>query len=224
MSNTKETFSNVLYATPLGTRENNCYAWALDYYQDKGEHKLQPGDLSGAPGDVDLSSCSDLVHRALADAKAMGWSLRYLGRNANDVQCPAGHYKIVAVLAPNEDFHWYRHHKDLLYRVKTPRTLQDLAQEFGVPPGDITIPGDGHTADSGSVVLIRGANVWSHKQGFSPDGPLLKDSCGKLIKNVEVACRSYPGLNYTTVCGTFCFDKKNVNRTNGSSTLSYPGR
>lgn len=211
-TNTKETYSDLLYSTPLGTRENNCYAWALDYYKDSGEVKLQPGDLSGMNAPVDLTGCSDIVKRALADAKAMGWSLQYLGPHVNDSECPRGHYKIVAVIAPNEDFHWYRHHRDLLYRVKTPRTLQDLAQEFQVSENAITIPMSNTTnvsrrVNAGTVVLIRGANVWSHKQGFSPDGPLLKDSCGNVIKDVEKACRSYPGLNYTMVCGYFCFKK-----------------
>jgi hypothetical protein len=204
--NSIETFSDLLYANPVGTRQNNCYAWALNYYKNSGDEKLQPGDLAGDTKGVDLSGCDDLVDKALRDAKAMGWDLRYLG--ASGGQCVPGAYKIVAVVAPGEDFHWYRHHRDLLYRVKTPRSLGQLVAEFGVAPRDVTMPGHPLRAAAGDLVLIRGADVWSHKQGFSPDGPLLRDSCGKIIKDPALACRKYgSGLDYTMVCGTFCFRK-----------------
>lgn len=205
------TYTDLLYGSPLGTRENNCYAYALNYYKNSGERKLQPGDLAGLPGGVDLKDCSDLVRRALADAKAMGWSLRYLGPDAARATVPAcckGAYKIVAVLAPGNDFHWYRQHTDVLYRVKTPRTAAQVADEFGVPARNVSGGGERGTVDAGDVVLIRNAGVWSHKQGFSDAGPLLRDACGTLIKDPALACRGYgDGLNYTQVCGAFCLDK-----------------
>jgi hypothetical protein len=205
--NSIETYSNLLYSNPVGTRQNNCYAYAINYYKNSGDKKLQPGDLAGIRGDIDLGNCDDLVRRALADAKKMGWDLVYAG---NSDVCAPGHYKIVAVLAPNADFHWYRYHKDVLYRVKTPRTVSDLASEFGVPVSRIDNPGRASKSKikSGTLVLIRGANVWSHKQGFSGDGPLLKDACGKIIKDPREACRSYGSdLNYSVVCGFFCLKK-----------------
>ena len=198
-----ELYSDLLYGTSLGTRQNNCYAWAIDYYKNSGDEKLQPGDLAGLKGGVNLKSCDDLVKRALADSKKMGWDLRVLEKSD---QCPAGSYKIIAVLAPNEDFHWYRHHRDMLYKIKTPRTRQDVAKEFDVPVCAVVSPSD--TLNIGDLVFIKDANVWSHKQGFSPDGPLLRDSCGNLIKDPAKACRKYGNrLNYTKVCATFCFRK-----------------
>jgi hypothetical protein len=201
-----ETYSNLLYANPVGTGQNNCYAYAINYYRNSGDDKLQPGDLAGIKGSIDLTNCRDLIRRALADGRAMGWDLQYVGDRDT---CSKGHYKIIAVLAPNEDFHWYRFHKDVLYRVKTPRARQDLAAEFGVPVSNVIIPGDhANRADMGSLVLIRGANAWSHKQGFSADGPLLRDACGKIIKDPRVACRAYgKDLNYSVVCGAFCLQK-----------------
>jgi len=202
--NTSETYSDLLYRSPVGTGQNNCYAWAVDYYKNTGDRKLQPGDLAGISGGVDLTKCDDLISRALADGRAMGWDLRFVG---DSLGCAPGYTSIVAVMAPDNDFHWYRHHKDLLYRVKTPRTVRDLAIEFDVPAQNVSIP-SGDTAGSGDMVLIRGANVWSHKQGFSPAGPLLRDSCGKIIKDPRKACRKYgSGLNYTKVCGAFCLRK-----------------
>lgn len=202
-----ETYSNLLYANPVGTRQNNCYAYAINYYKNSGDDKLQPGDLAGLSGYVDLRNCNDLVRRALADGKKMGWDLKYSGTSE---PCSSGYYKIAAVLAPNSDFHWYRFHKDVLYRVKTPRTAAQLAEEFGVDASKVSIPGLTDRADSGALVLIRDARVWSHKQGFSGDGPLLRDACGKIIKDPRKACRAYGnGLNYSTVCGFFCLKKKN---------------
>ena len=205
--NTSETYSDFLYANPIGTRQNNCYAYAINSYKDSGDEKLQPGDLAGMSGGVDLTDCKDLVKRALADAKAMGWNLRYLGKDKKEC-CPKS-TRIVAVLAPNSDFHWYRFHRDLLYRVKTPRTRRQMATEFGVSTANVQIPGpDISRAVPGDLVLIRNANVWSHKQGHSGDGPLLKDACGKIIKNPAKACRNYGnGLNYKVVCGSFCLTK-----------------
>lgn len=203
--NASETYSNALYGSPVGTSQNNCYAYAIDHYKESGGDKLQPGELASVPGKLNLGNCDDLVSRALADAKAMGWTLRTL---RDGERCAEG-YKIVAVLAPNNDFHWYRHHKDLLYRVKTPRSSEDLAREFDVPRNNVIVPKvDASRVDVGDIVLIRNADVWSHKQGFSPDGPLLRDACGKIIKDPKLACRNYgSGLDYTAVCGTFCFKK-----------------
>lgn len=199
-----ETYSNLLYANPIGTRQNNCYAYALNYYRNSGDDKLQPGDLAGIPGYVDLRNCNDLVRRALADGRKMGWNLKYTG---NSDTCSTGYYKIAAVLAPDSDFHWYRFHKDVLYRVKTSRTAAELAKEFGVDVSQVNVPGPSIRAEPGALVLIRNAGVWSHKQGFSGDGPLLKDACGKFIKDPRKACRAYEGLNYSTVCGFFCLKK-----------------
>ena len=197
---------DLLYATPVGKGNNNCYAYAVDQYANSGETKLQPGNLSGNATDVDLRGCDDIVQRALRDGKAMGWNLRYLGMDS-EAACPASGYKIACVIAPNSDFHWYRHHKDLLYRVKTPRTVAQLAEEFGVPRKDIDAP-EGDNVAPGDMVLIRNADVWSHKQGFSPAGVLLRDSCGRLIKDPWKACRDYGlGLRYTIACGAFCLDK-----------------
>ena len=203
--NTGDTYSNLMYSNPVGTRNNNCYAWAINYYKNSGDEKLQPGDLAGLAGGNN-TNCDDLVKRALADAEAMGWSLRFIGNSK--VPCCNG-YKIVAVVAPGNDFHFYRFNKDLLYRIKTPRSLKELAKEFGVSSKDITIPGAKTKASVGDLVLIKNANVWSHKRGLSEDGPLLKDACGRIIKDPAKACRDYGnGLNYSLVCGAFCFKKK----------------
>ena len=205
-----DTFSNALYGNPVGTSQNNCYAYAINHYVNSGDTKLQPGMLAGMMTSVELSSCTDLVQRVKADAKAMGWNLSVVSKDAT---CPRGSIKFASVIAPHDDFHFYKFHKHVLYKVKTPRTVSDLAREFGVSTSDIHVPGmslsgaDGQVR-LGDVVLVRNAKVWSHKQGFSPDGPILKDSRGRVIKDPVLACRDYGrGLNYKTTCTTFCLQK-----------------
>lgn len=206
MSNAKDTYSNLLYRSPTGRTSNNCWAYAIDHYDTEQGVKLQPGELSGKDTDIDLSTCDDIIQRAIQDAKAMGWTLT---PSSPSTQCSKHDYHIMAVLAPNRDYHWYRSHKHVLYRVQTPRNKASLAKEFGVPMSSINIPGpDTNMANTGDLVLVRNANVWSHKRGLSEDGPLLKDACGKFIKNPADACRAYPGLNYSVVCKTFCMRKQ----------------
>jgi len=213
MSNTRNenTFSNVLYGSPVGTSQNNCYAYAINYYVNRGDTKLQPGNLAGNMSSVDLSSCRDMRQRVQDDAKAMGWTITVIDK---DTVCPKGSVKIASVIAPNIDFHWYKYHKHVMYRVKTPRSVADLAREFGVSTADVHNPNPGNRTNSstlrlGDIVLIRNANCWSHKQGFSPEGPILKDSCGKVIKDPATACRTYGyGLNYTSICTVYCLRKQ----------------
>jgi hypothetical protein len=200
-----DTYANVLFGSPSGTRQNNCYAWAIDEYREHGDRKLQPGELSGRRGGVDLRGCTDLVDRAVADAVHVGNSMKRL--RDPGASCPAGSYKVMAFIDPGNDYHWYRQHRDVVYRVKTPRTTAQLAREFGVPRSSVHAP-RGDDLEAGDLVLVRGANVWSHKQGHSDAGPVLKDACGKIIKDPRSACRDYGSLNYRVPCGALCFRKK----------------
>jgi hypothetical protein len=209
-------FSNLLFRTYVGADSNNCYAYALDHYDTKQGHKLQPGELSGqynANNDANTTSCSIVTTRAMADAAHMGWKLT---PTSSSTRCPKG-YHIMAVSAPGRDYHWYRKHTDVLYRIKHPRTVASVAKEFGVSPKNIHVPKSGNKASKKTspskklqeddVILVRGANVWSHKRGLSDEGPILKDSCGKFIKDPSKACRDYGYLDYHTVCKTFCLQK-----------------
>lgn len=203
-------YSNLLYRTKVGRFSNNCYAYALDHYDTKQGHKLQPGDLSGYSTPIDLSSCKDIIQRAKDDAARMGWTLTPA---TSTTRCPKHGYLIMLVLWPRGDYHWYRKHSDVLYRVKHPRSIASIAKEFGVAPSAIDIPKypdatNTDTVTEGALILIRGANVWSHKRGLSEEGPLLHDACGKVIKDPGASCRDYGyGTNYHKVCQTFCFKK-----------------
>lgn len=200
LSGSEETFTDAVYGTEKGVKNNNCYAYALGRYANSGGVKLQPGNLSGAgrarPA-LDLGSCRDLQRRVLQDSRARG-----VYAAPADAPCRAGFYKVMAFLDANNDYHWYKQHRDLL--VSAPRdgaTPSNVARNLDVPAGSVQAPAA--RLRRGDRVLVRGAGLWSHKQGFAT-GPLLKDACGAPIRDPRSACRDYGTYNYRTFCGAFC--------------------
>jgi hypothetical protein len=189
-----DTYTDLVYGSPQGIRNNNCYAWAIGHFRDSGNNKLQPGDLSpssSAESPMNLQSCGSLQRRARED---LGPDARTLGPKG---ACPEGWHAARAFLDPGKDYHWYRHHKDVLVRTNSRPT--SLANRLGLSRSAVT--------GSGSLLLARGANLYSHKRGLAT-GPLLEDSCGRLIKDPERACRDYGDLKYTKSCGGMCVRNK----------------
>ena len=201
MSGSESTFSNQTFGSSRGKGNNNCYAWALDMYRDGGGVKLQPGDLSKASRrrNVDLGTCASLRERALADMKGRGYAGRGYAVNP-DAPCRRGYYKIMGFIDPNNDHHWYRQHRDVLMRTSG-RPVRDLARNIGIGANKLLT--STNAPHRGDLVLADDAGLWSHKRGFAT-APLLRDSCGKLIRDPRTACRNYGDLNYTQFCGAFC--------------------
>lgn len=208
MNVNRDTFSNLVYGTDHGTSSNNCYAWAIGHYKDTGNpHKLQPGELSGTSGGP--LTCKNLERQAMADAKATGHVFTKASRVHQ--RCGNGQYKIMLFLDPDNDYHWYRQHRNVLYNVKTPMTAKELAKKFKVSVNDVHVPRETrHGVVPKGLVLIRNAWTWSHKRGLSNEGPILVDAGGNVIFDPKKANRAYDGLNYTVHCGTYCRSKKPV--------------
>lgn len=200
VSGSEDVFTNSTYGSRKGKNNNNCYAWAIDAYRNKGGHKLQPGNLSGAKGDVDLASCAALTTRAAKDLVRRG-----AYRVPAETACKKGYYKIMGFLAKDNDFHWYKQHRHVMVRWPDDgrwKTLADLAKAMGVSPKNVYAPNT--PPRPGDTILVRNTGLWSHKQGFAT-GPLLRDACDKSIRDPRKACRTYPGgLNYTDFCGAMC--------------------
>jgi hypothetical protein len=203
-SGSEETYTNFVYGSPKGKVNNNCYAWAIGHYRNSGGVKLQPGDLSGALSDMSLSSCKDLKKRVMADSRAPGQKAMYVVNPR--ARCRKGFYKVMAFLDKDTDYHWYRQHKDLLYRVQAGNSLTSIATKLGVPPKQV-VTSSKDAMKPNNVILVRDADVWSHKQGFAT-GPLLQDACGKVITDPRKACRDYGNYNYDTFCGAYCVEAK----------------
>lgn len=201
LSGSETTYTNITYGTKRGIGNNNCYGWALDVYKNSGTRKLQPGNLAHARGTMDLASCGALTSRTLQDLR------RRTGGRAHavdaDSPCAKGFYKIMGFLAPGRDYHWYRQHKDVMVRLTDKAaTPGAVAASLGVEPSQVYSPT--RRPRVGDMVLVKNSGLWSHKQGFAT-GPLLKDACGKAIRDPRRACRTYtPELDYTQFCGAFC--------------------
>lgn len=207
-SGSEETYTNKVYGSNKGRKNNNCYAWAIGHYRNSGGVKLQPGDLAKLSGNLSLKSCKDLKKRALADSKAPGQKAMYVVK-AN-APCGKGYYKVMAFLDKQTDYHWYRQHKDIMYHVKAGNSLTSIANKMGVPPKKVLASNKRLNPDD--VVYVKNADVWSHKQGFAT-GPLLEDACGKIIADPRKACRDYGPYNYKTFCGAYCVQAKHFENT-----------
>lgn len=189
-----------LYSAKRGVGNNNCYAYAIDTYANTGSTKLQPGNISKSPGELNLGSCAALKGRALADLKGRAYAV-----DAGKA-CGRGEYKVMAFLSKDRDYHWYRQHRDAMVRLSDKmRDLAALARALGVRPSQLQSPSK--SPKPGDLVLVKDAALWSHKQGFATV-PLLRDACGKAITDPRRACRNYGDLNYTEYCGAFCIKKR----------------
>lgn len=139
-------------------------------------------------------------------------------------RCKKGYYKTMLFVAPARpsdwisqgDFHWYKQHGVVEYKVKKGDTATSIARFFKVPLQRISRAVERAKAKNKLVrtlkpgkLLVFKANVWSHKRGWAT-GALLTDAKGKIIKDPRVASRSYPGLNYKLFCNAFCVASKGV--------------
>ena len=202
LSSSEPLYSNLVYGSPEGINNNNCYAYAIGQYDDHREIKLQPGQLAGNFRPINLGNCNSLRRRSKEDLE------RDIYEAGPEDRCRPGFYKIMSFISKGSDFHWYKQHRDVLYR--TPKTgggqsRAQIAKALGIDQARIQTPGDRFAPDQ--LVLVRDVNLWSHKRGFGT-GPLLKDACGKYIKDPRTACRDYgKGYDYATLCGTYCVRK-----------------
>jgi hypothetical protein len=118
-----------------GGFKHNCYAYALDKYDDTTltEYKPQMGYF-GYPDKIQpsgLKSCSDLSHRVLIDNPHI---YKLLNTNSN---CREGYYKTSLFLAPDSDYHWYRQDDNGKYSHKPGLTE---VTEFNNESKEITDP------------------------------------------------------------------------------------
>lgn len=196
VSGSEPLFSDLVYGTPRGKMNNNCYAWAIDAYRGSGGVKLQPGDLSRQTTDLDASSCAFLRNRAMDDNKGRG-----IYAVQPSAKCRKGFYKIMTFIDKDNDYHWYKQNGSLLYRVSPGDTPGSIARELSVPASAVVSA----TPDPrpGDLVFVRNAGVFSHKQGFAT-GPLLRDASKRIIADPRAANRDYGDYNYRTFCGAMC--------------------
>ena len=114
----------------------------------------------------------------------------------------------VSPVKGHHDFHWYKQHSVVTYKIKAGDTQKSIATYFHVPVSRIK-----SSLGTGGIVPGRSikfkSNIWSHKRGWG-NGPLLTDSKGKLILNPLTANKDYGGLNYKRFCHAFCVQMSGV--------------
>jgi len=199
-----------------GKRSNNCYAYAVNDFRPHRFVKSVPGAKVGKNGNHTYTHCKGLSDRVIAD------NPKKVYKTKATTKCKPGYYKIMMVVAPSNkygnstgDFHFYKHHSKLEHTIKAGDTYASIARTYGVPYSRVLKAGGGKPVKPGRKIQFA-VNLFSHKQGWAT-GPLLKDSCGKLIKDPRKACRKY-GYNYSKYCSSFCVKNKGVHV--GNSELS----
>lgn len=196
------------WETRRGIHNNNCYSYAMDHYLPYREHKAVIGNLAGYKQDIHYNTCAPLHKRILQDNKGR------IYREDPEKACKPGHYKIMMVVANKQDpdgygdFHFYKHHKDVVYTVKKGDTVASIATFFGVPEAKVILASEGKKLTVGRRLLLKDVNIFSHKRGWAT-APLLDDACGKAIKDPRKACRDY-SIKYNKYCGSYCVRAGNV--------------
>jgi hypothetical protein len=196
LSGSEELFTDFVYGSKTGKKSNNCYAFAIDWLENKNK-KLQPGELSKTlrPED-DLTDAKVLKTRATEDlaTKPNGGYL-----SSPCVKCKEGYYKVMAFVSPGTDYHWYRQMGDMIVDTKG-RNINTLSKNMNVSKEQINLPDDSDKA------LVKKAGLWAHKRGLAELTVL--DASGKFIIDPRKANRNYGDTNYTKYVASFCVNAK----------------
>ena len=209
VSGSEPLYTDTFFGTPRGIASYNCYAYAINEHHGRPGIKLQPGDLSHEPSDLDATSCPVLTRRVIDDNKRRG-----IKSVAPGAMCAKGYYKIMSFQDPGNDYHFYRQSKNLLYRMRPRDTLRSVARDFKVPMSSVVSPVPKPAC--GDLVFVKDANTFSHKQGLAT-GPLLRDAKGRTITDPRRANRNYGDLNYTRFCSSMCVRAIGTNATPGEN-------
>lgn len=211
LSGFEPTFRTMPWGLPQGIRGSNCYDYSLNDFRRQRAVKTTPGDKGldqvtklVLQSSAKFDRCSDVVPGILADNPGN------IYREAAWNPCKPGFAKIQSFVgAPKGeygDFHFYRQDKDVEYVAKDGDTAASVAKYLAVPVGQVMKAAGALSAleplPKGKLILVRGANLWSHKAGWAT-GALLEDSCGKTVVDPRKACRDH-AVNYNKYCGSFC--------------------
>ena len=197
-----------------GVQSNNCYAYAVNDFRNYRIHKSIPGDRSGLSKlPHTYTNCRDLPRRVLSDNPDKVYKV------PSKKKCKKGYYKIMMFVAPtnkfgnsNGDFHFYKQHNEVEYKIKPGDTYKKIAGFFKVPESRIKRAVakqlESKRLTPGKKIVFK-ANVWSHKQGWGA-GPLLTDASGKAILNPIKSDKKY-SYNYSKYCNSFCVKNRGIN-------------
>lgn len=214
-------FTSRLWNTEKGVGNNNCYSYAMNNFSADRPSKAVPGDRSGYTHDLDYKSCPLVKLRLLQDNPDS------IHPEKPENKCRPGFYKIMMFVgerdsrSPYGDFHFYKHHRDIEYKVgpsdtvetvaeKLNTTRQRVLQAVAASASNAQLPNqNARPLEPGMVLMFKnfrtqaGRTLWSHKLGWAT-GALLDDACGKIITDPRKSCRKFSTIDYTKYCGAYC--------------------
>lgn len=189
----------------------NCYAYGLGlqvgrggYYKNR-MYKARPGDkcVNFRDKAFDFVNCEDIVKRIICDNPKYVRKIKdhlidkYLHKDLGD-----DYHLMAAYLSPGDkgdmgtDFHFLR---------RTP--LQAVGNAWrklrkDTPPQAIE-----------QLVTLQPAYVFTHRRGWSSQGPLLVDAADNLILDPRTANLNYGEVNYNIFCGLFLIETRKATVT-----------
>ena len=221
LSGAEPLFTLRKWSTPAGVRSNNCYDYAFDSFSTSRNQKSGPGNRTGLNrGMGPIKSCGILPKGVQTNNPSSVYKT-----NADKV-CKPGYFKAMMFISPSNgknifnsgDFHFYRQHGKVEYKIKPKDTAKKIATFFKIPVSRVT---KANREKNKTNVFVPGKNIilkvngFSHKRGWAT-GPLLKDASGKLIIDPRYSNNKYDGgLDYKKYCSSFCV-KKNGDVTTGT--------
>ena len=213
LSGSEPLFTEKRCGTPAGIRSNNCYDYAFDSFSTARNQKSGPGNRTGLNrGMGPIKSCG-LLPKGVQTNNPSG----VYKTNPEKVFRP-GYFKAMMFISPSNgrnifnsgDFHFYRQHGKVEYKIKPKDTAKKIATFFKIPVSRVTKANREKNKTNvfipGKVIILK-VNGFSHKRGWAT-GPLLKDASGKLIIDPRFSNNKYDGgLNYKKFCSAFCVRK-----------------
>ena len=208
LSGSETRFTQRWWGRSIGIGNNNCYAYAVGDFESFRMSKSIPGERAGIKNlNHSYTHCKGLPQRVVADNPK---KVYMCGANT---KCKPDHFKVMMFVAPGNkknyfrqgDFHFYKQHGFVEYKVKKGNTYEDIAKFFKVPVSRIKNSGK---CIPGKLLKFK-ANIFSHKRGWATT-PLLVDAKGKAILDPRHASKSYPGLSYKKYCSSFCVKNRGI--------------
>ena len=208
LSGSESKFTNRRLGSNKGITGNNCYAYAVGSYAAFRWQKSVPGDRSGLSNTThNYTKCDDLPRRVISD------NPKSIYKVDGDKKCKKGYYKIMMFVSSGRprnyirqgDFHFYKQHGVVEYKIKPGDTIKSVAAFFKIPEYRIKKAGKFTVGKR----IVFNANVFSHKRGWAT-GPLLGDANGKVIRDPRTASRKYSELNYDKYCSSFCVKDRGI--------------
>jgi len=140
LSGSESKFTNRRWGTATGIGNNNCYAYAVGDYEAYRWQKSIPGDRSGlSNGNHTYTHCTGLPKRVVSDNPKKVYKAKA------DEKCKKGYYKVMMFVCPGRptnyirqgDFHFYKQHGVVEYKIKSGDTIVSVAKFFKVPESRI---------------------------------------------------------------------------------------